>query len=293
MIIGIDAGGTKTKGYLFDHESIKKEFIGGAGSPAVTKFAFKNIQLVIEQLITKDVEQIIIGVSGIGVIADVSKWEEFFFKKYNLKTKIISDAAMALYSLMKTSVLPSIVAIAGTGSSVFASSGGQAILIGGYGHMLRERGSSYALVKSLALRMIDKFEQGIKLSNFECLFLKKLNYVSVQSFKEFFYNNSKSEIASYAKFICDNSFEEDVLDLIREEASSLSTQIIIAKKRLNLPNDAFLALKGGLFSNAIYKNELINYLKNTGNSFNIVEYNEDVLFGAIYYQYHEEEEILC
>ena len=75
MKIGIDAGGTKTKGVLYKDNQIIDELIGEMGNPIVNfELAVSNVLRVIEKLLSQnklnymDISIISIGMAGAGTI---------------------------------------------------------------------------------------------------------------------------------------------------------------------------------------------------------------------------------
>ena len=81
MRIGIDGGGTKTKGILYKEEEIVDEYIGEMGNPIVNfEVAVSNVVWIIEQLLSNnnlqysDITCISIGMAGASTIIENLLW---------------------------------------------------------------------------------------------------------------------------------------------------------------------------------------------------------------------------
>lgn len=77
MKIGIDGGGTKTKGVLYQEQRIVDEHIGEMGNPIVDfELAVSNVVQVIDHLLSNnnlqysDITCISIGMAGAGTVVE-------------------------------------------------------------------------------------------------------------------------------------------------------------------------------------------------------------------------------
>ena len=98
IIICVDAGGTTSKVGIFTNDgNILMRETGKAGSPAVDKNWYLNIDSAIQKALDKldfeyNVLYIELGVSGISALTEHSNIDEYFMQKYILLLCIPSIA---------------------------------------------------------------------------------------------------------------------------------------------------------------------------------------------------------
>src|SRR3989339_456546 len=128
-IIGIDGGGTKTLGVLFDidgHELKRVEF-GFSNFSIDEDIAKANVEKTIEAL-EKDLENdrelfIQMGIAGYSKIKKSTQYVKSLEKKFNALVDLDSDAIIALYSVKQNKNVNVIMVIGGTGSVLMVSDG--------------------------------------------------------------------------------------------------------------------------------------------------------------------------
>ena len=166
VFIGIDVGGTKTRVLVIDVDKALVKVIEGEGAnPAVVGDACPTI---ISRLISKalreagaqpeEVELVGIGSAGVGR----GYWRELFERGVKAagidpsRIELFEDFRTAYTSCFLTS--PGIVAISGTGSSIYGECRGFEVRVGGWGHLLDDEGSAYQVGRdgmAAALRYYD------------------------------------------------------------------------------------------------------------------------------------------
>lgn len=290
--ICVDAGGTKTKIVVFSLEGkIIYDAIFGPGSPAVAKKqAFVNIEKGLDEVIQKinpsyEVAFIQMGVSGLGTVQNVSELETKYFKKYQVLVSIVNDAIIALYSIIQNKYQSGILVLAGTGSAVYGIKDGKTLLIGGWGHLLNEQGSAYALVRNTTLNAIDHFEKGLSFTPFEQKFMQYLGLKDIYGFKPFFYQNQKEDIAKHAVYIKGEAIKGDpyAISILEESGRFLADQVINLVKGLKLDSDAILGLRGGFFTDGdIIIKAMLKRLKNEKIKFILELKDVPPVIGAYY-----------
>lgn len=255
-LLAIDAGGTKSKAkaYTLDGEEIASAE-SGPGSPAVVseEIVWKHIDeaiLKILAVLPKDTYQLVyiqMGISAYSIIKDLLKIEQWFSNKYHVPCDIKSDTMIALYAILKDQYHQGVVSLAGTGVAIFAMNKDETCLIGGWGHIIRERGSAYATVHNLALHIIDKMECSIPLNTLEKNWLEYLKANDISDLKQLFYFHSKDEIANHVRYIKKMAAmgDSNAQLLLREEGASLARQVIRAINKLKLDKQGVIGLKGG------------------------------------------------
>lgn len=269
-LIGIDAGGTKTKAIAYDeYGNILSTSITGPGSAAVVPVftVWNNVSEAIKKVIDSldknkyQLTYIQMGLSAFSILDDVTKIEEEFSKKYNVGVSIESDTLIACHSILKNKYQNGVVALAGTGIAIFGINGSNTCLIGGWGHIIRELGSAYAAVHHFALGIIDQMENGLELTKIQNDFLNVLKENDIKDLKHLFYYHSKDQIASFVTFIKDYALKGNIeaKKILEEEGKSLALQVLKAINKLKLKDDYVIGLRGGFAQKQ--NNDIVNGFK--------------------------------
>lgn len=276
IIIGVDAGGTKTKACAFDKEgNILLEVSNGCGSPAVIgqKKALDNITKSIKEIYEKvkdkyNVVYLQTGISGLGVLNVPQKedYKIFLESLVNCEVGLDNDAVLAWNSIFSQKNDEGIVVLSGTGSCVYGVKENKGILMGGWGQLSNEIGSAYAIVRELLLRTIKKCEEEGSASPLTNKFLKLFNFTDIYEIKVFMYGNSKKEIASYAEFIINeaNNNDQEAIFILEKAGKDLAELIRLQYIRHNFTKTK-IGLRGSFIQNTkITQQSLIDNLKNFG-----------------------------
>lgn len=163
-IIGIDGGGTKTDAVLCDETGrVLRRVRGGPGSPTSQPLAqaVGNLRAVLDALLAGQpghIDALFAGLSGgsVGDNAAVMRRELAALLPGCGRLDNNTDALNALRSAVPAG--DALVAICGTGSSVFAHAAGRLHQVGGWGHLLGDEGSGFDLGRralTAALRELD------------------------------------------------------------------------------------------------------------------------------------------
>lgn len=291
-ILAVDAGGTKTKVCLIDfNKNILYEEIGGPGSPAV--LGIKAIDYIFE-LVTKvfnehktrfNIRFIQMGISGLGTIQNKAKYEEQLSRELGVNVSLENDAILALFSIVEDKHQQGALVLAGTGSACYGVDGLNTLLIGGWGHLLSERGSSYTAVRTLILNTIRAYELGQEIPKLGQEFMRLINITAVDAFKVFMYNNAKADIASYAQFISQKANEGDLMAIaiLKQSGQELAESIKIIFERLSLSPKAVIGFRGSFIEKAPFvKEEFFKVLNSYGYYPEVVSGSNDPIYGAYY-----------
>ncbi|MEN8191740.1 MAG: BadF/BadG/BcrA/BcrD ATPase family protein [Bacteroidota bacterium] len=170
--IGIDGGGTKTKGVLVDeNNNILADGIGGPSNFLVFDLAdvSESIINLVSELSQKsnisltDVKTILIGTAGAGRKDDAKKLEESvtsLSKEKNIQInnfRVESDARIALEGAF--SGKPGSILIAGTGSIMFGKDkDGNIHRVGGFGRQLGDEGSGFHIGRAGLTEVAKSFD---------------------------------------------------------------------------------------------------------------------------------------
>lgn len=163
-----------------------------------------------------------------------------------------SDTLTALYSVLDENEKEGIVVISGTGVGVFGKNKEEnTMLIGGWGHLIREYGSAYSIVHMFCIHLVNHYEETGNLSEIEKLFLAKCGCTTIRDLNHFFYQKSKDEIASFSSFFKEeaNRGNRIAMDLLKEQGIFLARQVENLIRFLKLSNGAKIGLRGGFLEN--------------------------------------------
>ena len=167
LLLGLDGGGTKTDVVLANERGeVIARAVGGAASLTgqEEKQAFEHIEQTLLQALqsvgglSAPVDALFAGISGGGLEQNRAKFRAFFEHALpNLKRlSNASDCVCALSAAVGTG--DGVIAIAGTGSSVFARVKGEMHQVGGWGYLLGDEGSGFDLGRralTAALKCLD------------------------------------------------------------------------------------------------------------------------------------------
>lgn len=290
-IIGIDGGGTKTLGVLFDinGKELRRVEHGFSNFSIDEDIAKENVEKTIKDLV-KDLEQdrelfVQMGIAGYSKIKKSTQFINALEKQFQATVDLDSDAIIALYSVKKDQDINVIMVIGGTGSVLMITDGEKANLIGGFGHLLGDEGSAYHLAITALKKIIEEKESNQAYSNLSEMILKEIHVTDYQDIKNFVYNSNKSDIAKLSKFIADCALhqDQDAIDLLRYEGKLLARQTINAYNKSNRKEKVVIALRGGFLLNAPYvKETLVEELDKSLKDFEIDIYPIEPVIGAYY-----------
>jgi len=259
-IITIDAGGTKTKCTTFDLSgNTLFESTGGIGSVVVSlEEAKSNIVKEIIVHINRLKISNALCVLGIAGIDSIKQEDKLVFSKelesINALNQVIikNDAEVALYDVTG-GYGAGVLVLAGTGSIVLGIENDNTYSVGGWGHLIDDEGSAYAIAINLIKKIAQSFDGNKELTQLEKAYMEYLKITNQKELKTFVYQNPKSEVASTAKWIADNANNySQARELLIEAGRNLAKQVIILAKRMNSSN-----LKIGFNGSVIQNNEVV------------------------------------
>lgn len=264
-IIGVDGGGTKTLGVLFDlnGKELKRVEHGYSNFTMGEEEARQNIEKTICELVdnleTNRQLFIQMGIAGVSKLRGLKQFEAKLENEFNAKVSLDSDALIALYSVKKDRDIKVIMVIGGTGSVLMIGEDEAVQIVGGFGHLLGDEGSAYHLVISALRKIIDDKEGNQKDTELSLQILKKINAKDYQGIKDFVYNENKKSIANLSQFIAERALNQDhdAIELFVEEGKFLAKQTINAYQKLKNKQNIVIALRGGFLLSAPYVKEAL------------------------------------
>jgi len=164
MVLGIDAGGTKTVGLLSDGS---EQVLAQARGPGANLAAMGELEIekVLHQVISDvlserhlRIDAICLGMAGVDRPQEAAVVLGILMRiGQRARALVVNDALIALEA--GAPVEPGIVIIAGTGSIAYGRTGLRAARSGGWGHVLADEGSGYWLGRQ-ALRAVMREADG-------------------------------------------------------------------------------------------------------------------------------------
>jgi len=290
-IIGIDGGGTKTIGMVFDPsgQEIKRITAGYASFSVDEKNTLEHLFQALAELTSgidaSDIEIIQIGIAGYTNYENKQKFLDELHQRCQAPVSVVTDAELALYSVKKYSDLNVIMVLGGTGSVVMSEFGGKISFVGGFGHLLGDEGSGYHLAISALKEIIDQYESQREITKLSKAILMRIGASDYSKIKNFVYNNSKNKIAELAPLIAEaaNNHDPDAIRLLVQEGKLLGIQAIKAYRVFHSETEVLLGFKGGFLLKAPHvKETLIEVMKEAGMNFKIDPQQLEPVYGAYY-----------
>jgi N-acetylglucosamine kinase-like BadF-type ATPase len=290
-IIGIDGGGTKTIGVLYDLEGREvKRVQNGFSNISVDEAQAKNtiiktINELIEEIPNNQLAMIQMGIAGISKLTDKDAYIDELIGLFKTKVNIVTDAEIALYSIKKDTDNCVVMVLGGTGSAIMVSQKDQTTLFGGFGHLLGDEGSGYHLAITALKNIIKQYEEQMEVTPLSNAILQKIGMGSYQEIKAFVYNNPKSEVAQLSQFIAEHAIQgdNDAIQLFRNEGVHLARQTINAYNTLHTCQEVIIAFRGGFLKHAPYvKDTLIQELEKHNILFVMDEEEVEPVKGSYY-----------
>ena len=259
--IGVDAGGTHSTAIAYDLNG--KELGRAEGGPGQINADYEgginNIADTVNELLDKidgDCMRVLVGIAGLSVVGNAPEVAATSSSRINnLPTRAITDSLLALYSGLEGE--DGALVIAGTGSVFNGLQDGHLIAVGGYGNILGDEGSGYAIAKSAmqsALLSWDKREDNALIP----MFTKFFNVEHMDECNAKFYKMANSEVAGMAVHVAKlaDQGDPDASAVIKEQAYLLARDIIIGLDRYEDPKPMKIALTGSVLAN----NEMLRNL---------------------------------
>ena len=283
FIAGIDGGGTHARLEIRDMENqlLRREEFGPFNLNSIGEAAFRR---QIREIFSfcggmESCARICVGAAGIsnpamGTILAGELSQAGFQGRYLL----CGDQEIALRGAMDS---PGIVVIAGTGSICFGkNAAGRTARSGGYGHLIDDGGSGYALgrdVLSSAVRCVDGRVKDSDILSAVCRHLG----AGPERIVPFVYDpkTDKSVIAGFAPLVLELADQKDpeALRILRRESGELYALVAAVQEALALPGCRIALLGGLLTSDNPYRHAVAEKLSALGT---VIAPAHDALWGA-------------
>ena len=144
IVIGVDAGGTKTRAAAFDSKGHRiAEAFAGCGNVVLSYENAKTaIGSAIREIWSDSCVSIAVGAAGASSGELSERLVSELTAEFGVKTSVMSDAELALNAAFGPTA-DGMLVISGTGSVVFLRQNGVLTRAGGWGHLLGDGGSAY------------------------------------------------------------------------------------------------------------------------------------------------------
>lgn len=257
-IIGVDGGATKTEAvaYSLEDQELAEGHSGSGNLNLDFNKAVKNIISAIEKCINNVEEQdrqgeclcIYLGIAGIEVGDNLEKVETLLKEKFGCKVQGFHDAQLAHAAILKGE--DGIITISGTGSVSYGLYKGKQARTGGWGHILGDQGSGYAIALEAFKRMTIEEDSGWVRSELTQAILGKLNSDQVNDIRRFIYSASKGEIAAYVPIVVElaKATEINSVNILKQAGKDLAIMTERLYKKLGVNESINIGVYGSILS---------------------------------------------
>lgn len=267
VFVGVDGGGTKTEAIAVD-ETGKKVGEGKSGptNPNATPYWKDSLRSISQQLaLPEDIRvHIFAGISGAGTSETKEELIVAFRELFSAEIEVEPDPLNILYSGLYGSA--GIVQICGTGSITYGvNEKGDCGRIGGWGHLLGDRGSGYEIGRRGLLASLEN-EEGLGFSTVitEYIYKEFRKKDGREVLQKIYTSNVPKELVSPLSKIVMRAAEEGdkvALNILHEEALMVCSYIFRLEKELFSFKTQPVVLAGGVLSannpfQLMVKNEL-------------------------------------
>lgn len=271
FIVGIDGGGTHTRVEIRDQNNqfVSRMEFGPFNLNSIGEEAFRKLLAEIFAACggMKNCAKLCIGAAGISNprVKEILM-EELARVEFKGLWKLCGDQEIALRGAMDTA---GVALIAGTGSICFGKNdAGNCARAGGYGHLIDDGGSGYALgrdVLSAAVRCIDGRCTSPAM---EAAVYAQLGGTTPQDIISFVYSpaTDKSGIAKFAHIALELADREEAVaqEILDRGAQALLELVEAVQRKLSL-SGCQIALLGGLLSqDNVYRRTVVSCLSRIG-----------------------------
>jgi len=283
FITGIDGGGTHTRVEIRD-ENNRRLRRGEFGPFNINSIGENAFRVLLRDVFAwcgtmSECEKLCIGAAGVSnpVVRQILT-QELERSGFRGKWKLCGDREIALRGAMDGAGL---IVIAGTGSICFGkNAAGETARSGGYGHLIDDGGSGYALgrdVRGCAVRCADGRVRDSGILQAVCRRLQG----GVEHIVPFVYGpeTDKAAIAQFASIALEQAAQGDpaAWRILRQEAEELAQLTASVQERLAMPKCRIALLGGLLTSENPYRQVVVDKLTYLGT---VVPARQDALWGA-------------
>jgi N-acetylmuramic acid 6-phosphate etherase len=282
--IGIEGGGTRTIA-----------LVTAATNAAATRLELGpgNVRLLSDEQLRDLFQQIAtvcahpaavgIGMAGVRDQTDhrrVQSAVEAVWGK--LPVAITHDLGIAL-AAAQTDAPTKVLVLSGTGSCCFGQSSDKTEKVGGWGHLLGDRGSGYDIALSTLREVVYQFDRKGTFSALGRAVLRALSLNDPNDLIVWIQSASKAEIASVTPVIFANARDSISRDVLSRTAESLATDAVVCAARLSSKRKpvAFVFAGSVLLKQPAFANKISRLIKMEFSSAKFLPLQREAAWGAI------------
>ncbi|MCJ8014258.1 ATPase [Paenibacillus sp. KQZ6P-2] len=294
FVAGLDGGGTKTAVTLADeHGMVVKTFTSGAinyngqDEESVAASLKEIVELIgdacggIEHCL-----QMCVGAAGVSNPSVVSRLtDQIRSSGYQGGLQITGDHETAMYGAHQREY--GMILIAGTGSiGLGKNKAGKTHRSGGYGHLIDDEGSGYAIGRDLLSAVVQAHDGRIPETVITGLVYKELQINSIQEIIGFVYDKrtNKKDIAALAPVLSEACAAGDpaALGIAEKSASSLLQLVIPVAEALSLQEDSLAVAGSVLLKNTFVRTIFQEKLREHYPAMECITPKSDASMGAVF-----------
>ncbi len=277
FFIGIDGGGTHTRALIMDGAG-RGIALGQSGASNYNAVGVETAQQNIgdavasawraARLESRPANGVFLGMAGVNSAADRDT-----IMKIAIRLRLAAPEHIGVDHDIRILLAgglggePGIALIVGTGSSCYArDSRGHAVQVGGYGSLVDDMGSGYALgVQAMRAMVFAADGRGPSTTLSETV-LKFLGITGIEEFSRRVYHDgvTRTEIASLAPQViaCAKAGDTVALQILHDSAAALALMVATAARKIMTDASTALVIGGGLGeADTIYRDALLREIK--------------------------------
>ena len=284
FIAGIDGGGTHTRIEMRDMDNclVRRGDFGPFNINSIGETAFRGLLREVFAWCggMENCARLCVGAAGISnpKVGEILG-EELAQAGFAGQWKLCGDQEIALRGAMDG---PGVVIISGTGSICFGkNAAGQTARSGGFGHLIDDGGSGYALGRDVLNAAVRSFDGRCSSPAMESAVYAQLSGTAPQDIVSFVYNpaTDKSAIAKFSHIALALAEQKEPVaqEILDRGAQALSELVEAVQRSLSL-SGCQIALLGGLLSqDNVYRQTVVSHLSHIGTP---IAPAHDALWGA-------------
>jgi N-acetylglucosamine kinase-like BadF-type ATPase len=277
-VLGVDGGGSKTIAWIAKvvpsanaaetANEIGLTIVGrgesGPSNPCSVGFdvATKNLSAAIDEArlasshVSLRLAVATLSLAGVGKVSERERLQDWAKEQNFAKRTMIIDDIEPLYLAAKYEHPSvdwecSITLVAGTGSNLCGrNEGGRPQRLGGWGYILGDEGSGFAIGLAALQSVCREFDDGVPLSPFHASLLRGAGLSDIQQLIDFVYQSPipRSDIAKLSQIVFEFcSRDVRAKEIIDHAVSAMADSILRLANKLGLPSRNYsLALSGGI-----------------------------------------------
>lgn len=280
---GVDGGGTRTtvECRTMEGPALCREVFGPFNLNSVGEERFTALLEEIAAFLRKTGEcaALCIGAAGVSnprvreltarVMDGVCPW------------RLAGDHEIALHGAHSGG--PGLALIAGTGSICCGKNErGELVRTGGWGHLIDDGGSGYALGRDLLSAVVRQWDGRGEETDLTRLLLARLDIETPQELVAYVYGGDKSRVASLAPLVGQAAAQGDrtALDIYARNGAELGELVLAAAKRLGMETGEVALLGGLLTGDGRLREALAAWLAERAPGLRCIEPRQDAAAGA-------------